>query len=134
MLFRCLRHQRIKQQVGDVIGQRAAEEEFHGEVVHALRIRLFVCFLGEHPSLRKDISDGSRDSCKALTQANQLLVDDIVEMKMPFVQPVRSHKLNGAAPVLFEELGRIFPRGLCRCSRDVFCSHRNFPFLSRPIT
>src|SRR5262245_57696929 len=103
----------IKQKIGYVVGQGSSQKELHREVVNALGVLAFISILGEHPTLRKDISHGTGGGFESLAQANLLFINDIVKLKMPFVQPVRSRKLNGAATVLFEKFSRFSPGRFC---------------------
>ena len=101
--FRCLCDKRFKQQVGHIVGRRAAKEKLHGQVVDALGILALVCFLREDPSLRENISHGPSKGFVTLPAADRRKIFYVVEEQMPFVQPVRSHQRNGAASVLFEK-------------------------------
>jgi hypothetical protein len=47
--------------------------------------------LGERPTLRKDISHGPRGGFEPLARTNLSFINGTVKLKMPFVEPVRSH-------------------------------------------
>jgi hypothetical protein len=49
-------HDRIEEKVSDVVGECAANEELHREIVDALRVRLRVGVLSVYSSLRQDVS------------------------------------------------------------------------------
>jgi hypothetical protein len=97
-------HDRIEQKVRDVVGQRAADEELHGQVVDALGVLSFVGLLGAHPALRQDISHRAGGRLELLPRACRDRVDDVVEEEVPLVEPVgRTRELNRATSVLFEQ-------------------------------
>ena len=96
---------RIEEKIRDVVGQRAADEKLHREVVDALRVLALVGRLGMHPSLRQNIAHGAGDSLKALAWAGGHQFDDVVEDEMPFIERViRSRERNRPAAVLLDEL------------------------------
>ena len=57
-------HDRVEQEVGDVVGQRAADEELHREVVDPLGVLAVVGLLGAQPALREDVAHGAGDASK----------------------------------------------------------------------
>ena len=117
-------HDRVEQQVRDVVGERAADQELHREVVDALGVLALVGALGAHPALREDVPHGARDGLEALPRTERRGVDDVVEQQMPLVERiVRAGELDRAAAVLLEEL--IHP-WLARCREGL-------PFLSLAI-
>ena len=97
--------QRIEQEVGDVVGQRAADEKLHREVVDALGVLALVGLLREHPALREDIPHGAGGASKRSPAVPPRRVDDVVEQQMAFVERVGgARELDRAAAVLLEEL------------------------------
>ena len=51
-------YKRIKQEVGNVVGQRTPDEKLHGKVVNAFGILTFIRRLGQDPALREDVAHG----------------------------------------------------------------------------
>ena len=101
LLLDGLLRERIEQEVGDVVGQRAADEELHREVVDALGVLALVRVLRVDPSLRKDVPHGAGEGLETLARAGSRQVDDVVEDQVPFVERVvRPRELNRATPVL----------------------------------
>ena len=95
----------IEKEVQDVVGQRAPDEELHGEVVDALGVLALVCLLRAQPPLREDVPHGAGDGLVALPRAHRRGIDDVVEHEMPLVERIaRPGELDRAAPVLLEEL------------------------------
>src|SRR6266446_8423998 len=98
-------HDGIKQEVGNVVGQRTPDEKLHGEVINALGIASFIRLLGLDPALREDVSHGTRERLKAFTCTRHLRVDDSVKKQMAFVKRVfRSDKWSRTASVVMEKL------------------------------
>src|SRR6185369_208528 len=113
LLNRSLRH-RIEQQIGNVVGQRAANKKFHREVVHPLRILAFVCFFGMYPSLRKDVTNGVSKRLKARSEIGCAEIHDVVKEKVALIERVvGSGKLNRTTAILLQE-----PRNVIRCRGD----------------
>ena len=79
---------RIEQQIRDIVGQRAADEKLHREVVDALRVLALVGVLRQHPALREDIPHGAGEGLKALARAGRRQIDDVVEEEMPLVERI----------------------------------------------
>ena len=105
LLLDNLLHEGIEQQVGDIIGQRAANEKLHREIVDAFGVVALICFLRLHPALRQDIPHGVRHRLKTLTGAGHRQLDDVVEDEMAFIERiVRAREPNRATAVLAEEL------------------------------
>ena len=122
----------IKKKVRNIVGERAADEKFHREIVNALRILALIGFLGMHPSLRKNVAHGAGDGLKTLARADRRYFHDVVKDEVPLVERVvRSRKLNWPAAVLLVEELRSFVKGI-RCSRKriffVLCFHTFIPF------
>jgi hypothetical protein len=69
----------IQQQVRHVVGQRAAEEEFHRQVIDPLGVFALVGLLGPHPALAEDIADGTGERLEAVPRPGGCRVDDVVE-------------------------------------------------------
>ena len=98
-------HDGIQQQVGDIVGQRAADEKLHREVIDALGVLALVGVLGEHPPLRKDVPDGAGEGLKTIARVGAGHVDDVVKQQMPLIQAaVRAGEVDRTAPVLLEKL------------------------------
>src|SRR5262249_47922536 len=94
----------IQHQVGDVVAQRAPNQKFHGEVVDALYVLLFVGGLGLHPALRQDVADGARESLKALAGRGDPGVDHAIKNQPPLVKSAfRTYQWNGPASVLLKQ-------------------------------
>ena len=105
----------IEQEVRYVVGQRAAEEELHRQVVDALGVLALVGLLGQHPALREDVAHGARERLEALARAGGSRADDVVEQQVAFIEClVRSGKLDGAAAVLSAELRQAVGPRRCR--------------------
>ena len=78
ILLRCrLLHKGVEQQVRDIVGQGAANEKLHRQVVNTLWILLPVGVLRMHPALREDIAHGAGDRLKTLARAGILQIDDM---------------------------------------------------------
>ena len=100
-----LLHHGIEPEIHDIVGQRAADEKLHGEIVHALGVLARVCILGQDPALREDIPHRASEGLKTLTRAGIGQFDDVVEEEMPLVERVvRAYEFDWAAAILPEEL------------------------------
>ena len=95
---------RVEEEVDDVVGQRAADQELHREVVDALGVLALVGLLGAHPALREDVPDGAGDGLVPLPRARGGGIDDVVEQEVPLVERgLRPGEPDRAAAVLLEQ-------------------------------
>jgi hypothetical protein len=95
----------VEQEVRDVVGQGAAQEELHREIVHALGIAALVGVLRAQPSLGEDVPHGAGEGLEAVPRAGGGQIDDVVEVQVPLVEcVVRPGKLNRPTPVVLAEL------------------------------
>src|SRR5262245_57340014 len=95
----------IEEEVCDVVGQRAANEKFHREVINAFRILALIGLVGTYPSLRKDITHRAGEGFKTLARADLRSVYHVVKHHVSLIERlVRSSELNRPAAVLLNEL------------------------------
>ena len=95
----------IEEKVRDIVGQRAADEKFHREIVNALGVLALIGFIGTHPSLRENIAHGAGDGLKTLARADRRCFHNVVKDEVALIKRiVRSGELNRPAAVLLEEL------------------------------
>ncbi len=98
--------QRVEQQIGDVVGQRLADEILHRQVVDALGIGLGVMPPGRHPSLREDVAHRARQRFEAFARVGGGRIDGVIEEQMPFEQRVGgAREMEGRAVVDREQVG-----------------------------
>ena len=99
----------IEEKVRDVVGQRAADEKFHREIVDALGVLALIGLLGTHPSLREDIAHGAGDGLKTLASADRRHFHNVVKDEVPLVEriarsrstePARSRIAQGASHIV----------------------------------
>ena len=79
---------RVEQQVGDVVRERSAHQEFERQVIDAFRIPRLVRLLGRDPALREQVADRTRDGLELDARRGGGDRDDLIEGEMPFVQRV----------------------------------------------
>ena len=60
----------IEKKVRDIVSQRTTDEKFHREIVNALGVLALIGLLGPNPSLRKDVTHGTSDGFKTLSNAD----------------------------------------------------------------
>ena len=112
LLNRLLRD-RIKQQIGNVVRQRAANEKLHREVVDSLRIFTFVRVFSMYPSLRKDVTNRVGKRFKPRPSVGCAEIHDVVKNKVAFIQGViGSGELNRTAAILLQQFGNTRPAPL----------------------
>lgn len=92
-------HDRIEKQVSHVVGECATNEELHGEIVDALRVRLRIRVLGVYPSLREDVAHRPGEGLESLTWTGSLRIDYLVENEVALIA-IHPRELNRAALVL----------------------------------
>src|SRR5262249_33283159 len=96
---------RIEEEVRDVVGQGAADEELHREIVDALGVLALVGILRKYPALREDVPHRVGECLETFMGAGSGRLDDVVEKQVPLVEGVvRSRELNRTTPVLLAEL------------------------------
>src|SRR6266542_3510132 len=97
-------HEGTEHQIRDVVGQRAADQEFHREVIDALGIEALVGLLRAHPALREDVADGACEGLVPIARAAGRRVDHVVEEQVPLVERVRAtRELHRPAAVLLAQ-------------------------------
>src|SRR5580704_3182851 len=82
--------QRIQQKIGDVIGERAPNEEFHGKVVDVLAIGVAVGLARVDPALRKNVTNGPGESFIVLTGVGDDRIDTVIKQQVAFVKVMQS--------------------------------------------
>ena len=112
---------RVEQEVGDVVGQRPADQEFHRQVIDPLRIFPLIGLLGMQPAMRQEIPDGAREGLEALAQAHGRQADDIVENEVTLIERIMASREPGRTELIFHEklqhrlvFRRPDRRGACR--------------------
>src|SRR5256885_16983038 len=114
-----------EQQVRDVVGERAADQKFHREVVDTLGVHALVGLLRADPSLREDVTHGARERLVALTRTGGGRIDNVVEEQVPLIERVSStREFHPATSVLPEQRRRPVRCCFCSRSRRRFCAHR----------
>ena len=78
----------IEEKVRDIVGQRAADEKFHREIVNALGVLALIGLFGTHPSLRKNIAHGAGDGLKTLARADRRCFHDVVKDEVPLIKRI----------------------------------------------
>ena len=105
-LDRCFRNG-IEKKIRNVVGERAADEKFHREIVNALRILTLVGLFRMNPALRQNIAHRVSDRLEAFASADRAHLHDVVKDEMPLVKRlVSSTKPNGSATILLNKLGQ----------------------------
>jgi hypothetical protein len=124
-----LSRQVIEKEVGDVVGERATDEEFHREVVDALRDLALVGLLRAHPSLGENVAHGAGHGLEALSSADRRIFHDVVEDEVSLVERIgRSGEPNWPGAVLLEKLRQVGSRRGGGSGRRVsFYAHRVRP-------
>src|SRR5215469_14202368 len=93
-----VRENGIEQQIGNVVGQRTSDQEFHRKVVDAFDVVALVTALAGDPTLRQDVANRSRQRFKAFSRIRYCRVDGVIEKEVAFVESVgRSRKGNSVA-------------------------------------
>ena len=97
--------QRIEQQIRHIVGQRAADEKLHREVVDALWVLALVRVLCQYPPLGKDVPHRAGEGLKTIARVGACRIDDVVKEQVAFVQAALCpREMNRAGVVLIEEL------------------------------
>jgi len=88
LIFHGFANNGIEKEIGDVVGQRTADEKLHREVVDSLWVQALVGALGRHPALGKDVPHCPGKCFKAIAGVGAGPVDDVVEQEVAFIQAV----------------------------------------------
>ena len=98
---------RVEQQVHDVVGERAADQELHRQVVDALGVLALVRLLGaDHRCDRTSRTERATASKRSRGPGGRGIAD-AVEQQMALVEPIGSaRELDGAAAILREQIRR----------------------------
>ena len=95
----------IELEIHDVVGERAADEEFDRHIVDPLRVFAAVGFIRVQPAVRKNVPYRASSAFIAFPRVGGLRFDDIVGLQMPFIERVwRPREARRAATVLLQEL------------------------------
>ena len=78
----------VEHQVGDVVGQRAADQELHRQVIDALRVFPMIGAQRQRPALRQHVTHRTGRRLEGLARPGGARVDEIVEQEMAFEQRV----------------------------------------------
>ena len=117
LLVDILSHQRIEEEAGHVVGQRAPDEELHGKVVDTLGVLTLVRLLGAQPPLRQDIPHRPGGRLVALARTERGGIDNVVEHEMALVERIAGPgKLIGPHPYCsssFHSCGGVVRHGEC---------------------
>src|SRR5205809_6609360 len=84
-LVRGLAREATEQEVRDVVGQGAADQELHREIVDSFGILTLVGFLREHPALGEDVAHRASQSLKPLPRACGRQIHNVIEEEVAFV-------------------------------------------------
>jgi hypothetical protein len=96
-------HDGVEQQVGDIVGKRAADEELHREIIDAFRVLPGVSLLCQNPAVRENIAHGAGEGLESLARMGGGGVHDVVEEEVPVIQSVNgAGERNRAASILVE--------------------------------
>ena len=94
----------LEEQIQDVVGQGAPDQELHGEVVDPLGILALVGLLGAQPPLREDIPERASGGLVALRGPSSRRIHDVVEQEVTLVKRVaRAGEPDRTAPVPLEQ-------------------------------
>ncbi len=80
--------ERIEQEVHHIVGQRAADEKLHREIVDALGVLALVSVLRKHPALCEDVPHGAGQGLELFAWAGRCRFDDVVENEVALVKRV----------------------------------------------
>jgi hypothetical protein len=138
-LDRCFRNG-IEEKIRNVIGERAADEKFHREIVNTLRILTLVSLFGMNPALRQNIAHRVSDRLEAFASADRGHLHDVVKDEMTLVKRlVSATKPNGSATILLNKLGQFRLRQsrkagafLVLCFHPKILSIPVFPLVAAP--
>ena len=84
--------ERLEQQVGDVVRQRAAHQELERQVVDPLRIPCLVRLLRLDPALRQEVANRTRDGFELVAGRRGSERHHLIEGQVPFVQRVSASR------------------------------------------
>ena len=77
--------QRLDAEVDDVVGERAAEQELHREVVDALGVGPVLRLLGQQPALAQHVAQRARHGLEALALIGVLEAHHMIEHEVAVV-------------------------------------------------
>ena len=101
----CTLDERIEQQVGDVVGERPADQKLHRQIIDPLRIGPPVGAFGQDPTLGQHIPDRAGDRLEALPRPGRVRSDDVVEEQVALIQSVAvAAEADRTAAVLLEKV------------------------------
>src|SRR5262249_6398026 len=89
---------RIEEEVGDVVGQRAADQELERHVVDALGVEALIPLLGLEPALRQHVADRARDRLELVARRRGGGARHLIEGQVALEQGVLVSTELHAAP------------------------------------
>ena len=105
LLLDGLPDQRFQQEIRDIVGQRATDEEFQRKIVDALGVLALIGVFREHPALRENVPHGVSKGFKSFAWAGGRQFDDPVEDQVALVKRVvRPHELHRTTAILLADL------------------------------
>ena len=106
-----LAHERLDEEVDEVVGRRPADEELHREVVDLLGVLAVVDLPGLQPALGEQVAERPRQRLEPLARGGVPGPDDVVEHQVPVVGGVRvAGELDRPAAVPLQEVRGQRPR------------------------
>ncbi len=97
---------RLDQQVVNVVGERAADQELHRQVIDALGVRPIVRVGRFDPALRQQVAQRTGHRLEFLPRLGLLGIDDVIVDQVPLVRGVLvAGEADGSALVLLQGLG-----------------------------
>src|SRR4029078_5500249 len=116
---------RIEQESDHIVGERAANEKLHGEIIDTFRIFAVICVPRTDPSLRQDIPRRTGDRFKTLTWTGRCQINDVVEDEVPLIERIVCPcEWNRVGPVWLEKLCFLLLLCMRRRCDHLFCAHR----------
>ena len=96
----------VQEKVHHIVGERAADEKFHGEVIHALGVVARISALGINPSPRQKFPHGERERLESFVRRRARQADDLVDQQVLLVQDlVQARRSVQVARVLVQSRG-----------------------------
>ena len=104
LLLRRFPDDRVEQEIGDVIGERAPDQVLHREIVDALGVLPRVVFFGADPALRQEVAHRAGQRLEPFARPGGSQRHDIVEDQVPLIESIgRTRELDRATAVLLQE-------------------------------
>ena len=98
-------HNRLDQEIGQIVGQRPSDQELHRQIIDLLGIFPIIGRIGPEPALRQEVTQGICYSLETVAHSGRLGIDHVVQDQVALVGRIGiTRKLDRATLIELQEI------------------------------